>query len=196
MIRMFTPYPALSMVLGLRRTGKGILPHKQEKPTVADHDIVEVERGTPEWDDAWEGLGKRLRELEWGDGSDLVQMHNHSGWKLVVSRLQGGQIVHTFRHRDHPKTGRRQYVLVSLPREEPKTAGKSTDYLAKELLELETRAKALRSVALELFRDKVLLYGERAAVDIIASYIWIARDLIRAAGEREIQREIEDNKEG
>lgn len=90
------------------------------------------------------------------------------------------------------------WFSLSLPnkQEKSKMAGGSTDYLAKELLELETRAKALRAVANELFRDKVLLHGERAAVDIIASYIWIARDLIRAAGEREIQREIEDNKEG
>lgn len=66
--------------------------------------------GSAEWDEAWASLGQVLAASDLGDGSDLAQEDPQSGevWQYMGT-YQG---FHEFRHRWHPKAGRRMYAKV------------------------------------------------------------------------------------
>jgi hypothetical protein len=75
-----------------------------------------IQRGSPAWEAAWSGLAHVLVTDGLGDGTDLAQENDGEAWQYMGScRLSSG-ILHTFRHRDHPKTHDREYrdVLTEL----------------------------------------------------------------------------------
>lgn len=81
-----------------------------------------VERGTPEWDAIWSGLGRTILAAGLGSGLDFVQRNDEwsESWQYVGSldpRVDGTQD-HQFRHRAHPHTrgsdGRSQRVYVTI----------------------------------------------------------------------------------
>jgi hypothetical protein len=71
-----------------------------------------VQRGSPAWDAAWAGLSHVLVADGLGDGTDLAQENDGEAWQYMGSRLTTTGMLHTFRHRDHPKTHDREYRAV------------------------------------------------------------------------------------
>jgi hypothetical protein len=71
-----------------------------------------VERGSPAWDAAWGGLAHVLVTDGLGNGTDLAQDHDGEAWQYMGSRRIATGMLHTFRHRDHPKTHDREYRAV------------------------------------------------------------------------------------
>lgn len=69
-----------------------------------------IARDTPDWHAAWDALGDELRNRGLGDGHDLRQQAGDGEiWEYHGSRASGGILwSHSFRHRNHPKTHRRE----------------------------------------------------------------------------------------
>ena len=66
-----------------------------------------IERGTPEWDRMWAELAKH--PLNTGLDKPTEAEFECEYWEYMGPGVQGG---HCFRHRCHPKTWKREYVIV------------------------------------------------------------------------------------
>lgn len=83
---------------------------------------MQVDVDDPEWNVMWEALRER-------DG-DTVARNHESGecWQYMgtwMPEARGGVAVHSFRHRDHPRTEQREYVDIPC----------SAEYLARVTIE-------------------------------------------------------------
>ena len=65
-----------------------------------------VDADDPEWAVMWEALRER-------DG-DTVARNPESGecWQYMGTWMPGDVAVHSFRHRDHPRTGQRESISI------------------------------------------------------------------------------------
>lgn len=66
---------------------------------------IHAERGSEAWTAAWDGLRDFIKKHDLGSGDDLAQNLGGNIWEYRGSRVEGRQMVHEFRHRDHPMTG-------------------------------------------------------------------------------------------
>lgn len=72
-----------------------------------------VARGTPEWDGMWRGLAQHPLNIGWAPPT--VAAHRGEVWPYMGTTARG----HSFRHRCHPRTGRRESVTIPIdPAEE------------------------------------------------------------------------------
>lgn len=67
--------------------------------------------GSPAWDDAWEAVA--ADPLNAGLPDPTLATHAESGeqWQYMGLAVGGGQC---FRHRQHPRTGKREHIVVGV----------------------------------------------------------------------------------
>jgi hypothetical protein len=64
----------------------------------------------------WQVMWFQLHQLE----GDRCCEHEGEVWQYMGSKVEGGNLVHTFRHRCHPKTHSYAYRHISTPLGVPK----------------------------------------------------------------------------
>ena len=69
--------------------------------------LIEIERDSPAWKAAWQGLADTIRNRALGDGSDVVQYNERfaEAWQYMGAyevTSSGQPVVAEFRHRAHP----------------------------------------------------------------------------------------------
>jgi hypothetical protein len=91
---------------------------------------VEIQRNSPAWRAAWDGLAKEIVSRGWGDGTDLAQVWMDSeAWQSMGTYRKDRKLVCEFRHRMHPVTERREYVDVLIDEAISRTAEEPEDEL-------------------------------------------------------------------
>ncbi len=71
-------------------------------------DIVIVEQGSPEWDDMWNKLNDH--PLNEGLEQPKTAFNNGEAWQYMGSYRQGDKVIHSFRHRQHPRDNQRKDI--------------------------------------------------------------------------------------
>jgi hypothetical protein len=71
-------------------------------------DIVIVEQGSPEWDDMWNKLNDH--PLNEGLEQPKTAVNNGEAWQYMGSYRQGDKVIHSFRHRQHPRDNQRKDI--------------------------------------------------------------------------------------
>ncbi len=71
-------------------------------------DIVIVEQGSPEWDDMWNKLNDH--PLNEGLEQPKTAVNNGEAWQYMGSYRQGDKVIHSFRHRQHPRDNKRKDI--------------------------------------------------------------------------------------
>jgi hypothetical protein len=72
-----------------------------------------LDRDTPEWTRAWQSLSGH--ELNRGLNDPFVAMNKGSEWQYMSSsssEIKGGTVYHQFRHRQHPKSQKREIINI------------------------------------------------------------------------------------
>lgn len=77
-----------------------------------------IERDSVEWLAAWRALGAASLAAYGTDDVEAIDVESGESWQYLGSSYVGdGAWMHHFRHRRHPKSGRREYIDL------PATAG-------------------------------------------------------------------------
>lgn len=84
------------------RTKNYLYPNRWSGPV--DHAFVN--EGSPEWDYMWAKLAEL--PLNAGISDPTTAEHNLEVWEYMGTY----ENQHSFRHRNHPKTGKREYVYI------------------------------------------------------------------------------------
>ena len=80
-------------------------------------EVYLVKNQGSEWHYMWLMLGKKsindnLKGKQGTPNDPTVGYNNGEAWEYTVTGIQDGNMVHCFRHRNHPKTKRREYALI------------------------------------------------------------------------------------
>ena len=73
-------------------------------------DLVLVERGTPEWDYMWQWLDSH--PINEGVEMPRVAWNNGEIWQYMGSYRQDDKVIHSFRHRQHPRDNQRKNLSL------------------------------------------------------------------------------------
>ncbi len=73
---------------------------------------VYADRNSQAWTAAWDGLANTLAIELLGTGEDLAQEYECEVWQYMGTIRTPVGMTHTFRHRYHPVTKRREYRHV------------------------------------------------------------------------------------
>lgn len=68
-------------------------------------DFILIERESPEWQYMWEWLAQH--PINEGITEPTVAEYHGEAWQYMGSVKQGDKAVHSFRHRNHPRTNLR-----------------------------------------------------------------------------------------
>jgi hypothetical protein len=71
-------------------------------------DIVIVEQVSPEWDDMWNKLNDH--PLNEGLEQPKTAVNNGEVWQYMGSYRQADKVIHSFRHRSHPRDNQRKDI--------------------------------------------------------------------------------------
>ena len=74
-------------------------------------ELVLIKQDTPEWDYMWNWLASH--PLNEGIENPSLAVNNSEAWQYMGSYRQGERVLHTFRHRQHPKYNKVEHVSVS-----------------------------------------------------------------------------------
>ncbi len=75
-------------------------------------ELLFIKWDCPEWDYIWEWLGKHPNNIEYDEPT--VILNDGENWQYMGSYRNEGEVVHHFRHRNHPRKGRYYlYVIAS-----------------------------------------------------------------------------------
>lgn len=69
-------------------------------------DLVIVERDTAEWDYMWQWL--ESHPINEGIENPRLALNNGELWQYMGSFKQGDKVIHSFRHRQHPRDNQRK----------------------------------------------------------------------------------------
>jgi hypothetical protein len=69
-------------------------------------DIVLIERNTPEWEYMWQWLESHPINENIEDPRQAV--NNNEAWQYMGSARQDNKVIHSFRHRQHPRDNGRK----------------------------------------------------------------------------------------
>jgi hypothetical protein len=69
-------------------------------------DLVIIERDTPEWDYMWEWL--EAHPINEGIEEPRLALNNNELWQYMGSYRQDNKVIHSFRHREHPRDNQRK----------------------------------------------------------------------------------------
>ncbi len=78
-------------------------------------DLVLIIKDSPEWNYMWEWLHNH--PINEGIEYPTFTLNEGEGWQYMGSYKQGERVLHTFRHRHHPKYNRVETVSVSASKE-------------------------------------------------------------------------------
>lgn len=71
-------------------------------------EIILIKTDSAEWVRMWEWLGNHPLNAKLDEPT--VALNNDEVWQYMGSYKQGPDVVHEFRHRYHPITGKREYL--------------------------------------------------------------------------------------
>ena len=71
-------------------------------------DIVIVERETPEWQFIWDYIAKH--PINEGIIAPELSTNNGQTWEYMGSYRQGNKVIHSMRHRSHPRDNQRKDI--------------------------------------------------------------------------------------
>jgi len=74
-------------------------------------EMVLIKEGSQEWERMWDMVANH--PINEGIEHPSIAMNNGEGWQYMGSFKQADVIIHEFRHRDHQKFGRREYLKFS-----------------------------------------------------------------------------------
>lgn len=74
-------------------------------------ELVLIKQGTSEWNWMWEWLA--VHPLNEGIEEPSIATNNGESWQYMGSFQQGIRVLHTFRHRQHPRYNKVETVSVS-----------------------------------------------------------------------------------
>lgn len=81
------------------------------------NNVYLVRRNSSEYHYMWLMLGQHplnseLKGAVATRNDPTVAFHEGEAWEYTVTGIQDGKMCHCFRHRNHPKTKQREYVLI------------------------------------------------------------------------------------
>ena len=71
-------------------------------------DIVLIERNTPEWEYMWQWL--ESHPINEGIEDPREAVNNNESWQYMGSYKQDNKVIHSFRHREHPRDNQRKDI--------------------------------------------------------------------------------------
>lgn len=74
-------------------------------------ELVLIKQGTHEWNWMWEWLASH--PINEGIEEPSIATHEGESWQYMGSYQQGNRVLHTFRHRQHPRYNKVETVSVS-----------------------------------------------------------------------------------
>ena len=72
-------------------------------------DLVLIERNTPEWEYMWQWL--ESHPINEGIEDPREAVNNNEAWQYMGSYKQDNKVIHSFRHREHPRDGQRKNLV-------------------------------------------------------------------------------------
>jgi hypothetical protein len=78
-------------------------------------ELILIKQDTPEWEYMWEWLASH--PLNEGIENPSLAVNNGEAWQYMGSYKQDKRVLHTFRHRQHPKYNKVENVSVSASKE-------------------------------------------------------------------------------
>jgi hypothetical protein len=78
-------------------------------------ELVLIKQDTPEWEYMWNWLASH--PLNEGIENPSLAVNNGEAWQYMGSYKQGERVLHTFRHRQHPRYNKTENVSVSASKE-------------------------------------------------------------------------------
>lgn len=78
-------------------------------------ELVLIKQDTPEWNYMWEWLASH--PLNEGIENPSLAVNNGEAWQYMGSYKQDERVLHTFRHRQHPRYNKVENVSVSASKE-------------------------------------------------------------------------------
>jgi hypothetical protein len=78
-------------------------------------DLYMVEEGSAEWDRMWAALGALELNRDLPEPTVCMEEGWGEAWQYMGTARINGRSVHEFRHRCHPKTGKREYRHIAAP---------------------------------------------------------------------------------
>lgn len=84
---------------------------------MTEEKIYIVKNQGSEWHYMWAMLGihpinNGLKGKPMSKNDPTVAYNKGEAWEYTVTGIQEGRMTHCFRHRNHPKTNQREYVLI------------------------------------------------------------------------------------
>jgi hypothetical protein len=73
-------------------------------------EMILLKEGSPEWEYAWNWLSSH--PINNGLENPDVALHNNEAWQYIGSYRHDMQVVHSYRHRNHPVTGDVQFLSL------------------------------------------------------------------------------------
>jgi len=70
--------------------------------------MILIKRDSQEWNTMWDNLS--LHPINEGYEEPSLVINEGEAWQYMGSFRQDNKIIHEFRHRNHPKFGRREYI--------------------------------------------------------------------------------------
>jgi hypothetical protein len=74
-------------------------------------EMVLIKQDSQEWERMWDMVANH--PMNEGIEHPSIALNNGEGWQYMGSFKQDNRIIHEFRHRFHPKFGRREYLKFS-----------------------------------------------------------------------------------
>jgi hypothetical protein len=71
-------------------------------------DLVLIKEGTDEWNAMWERLAQH--PINEGLDDPKIAFNQGESWQYMLSSRQGDKVIHSYRHRQHPKDNQRKNV--------------------------------------------------------------------------------------
>lgn len=72
--------------------------------------MILLKEGSPEWEYAWNWVSSH--PINNGLENPDIAMHNNEAWQYIGSYRHDMQVVHCYRHRNHPVTGDVKFLNV------------------------------------------------------------------------------------
>lgn len=74
-------------------------------------EMILIKRESQEWNNMWDRLA--THPINEGYEEPSLVIHEGEAWQYMGSYKQDTRVVHEFRHRNHPKFGRKEYIKLS-----------------------------------------------------------------------------------
>lgn len=71
-------------------------------------EMILIKRDSQEWERMWDNLA--MHPINEGYEAPSLVVNEDEGWQYIGSFRHGKQVVHEFRHKNHPRFGRKEYI--------------------------------------------------------------------------------------